>query len=365
MSKRGAPNPETDMPPKDPTDLRNSVLNPIPEGGVGISPRVDLVFQRIFGAPGHEPLLIDLLNSVLRPARPVVEVQLLNPVLSPKTHDGRLVIVDLVAIDDRGAHVQVEMQTTAGAHLRKRMLHGWASLYARQLSAGQGFDALRPVISLWFCDRDVLPPPPPVRARPFHARFEVAEVDGGPTFLDHFSLHVVELSRFRAATTAPSPEDRWLHFLAEAEGWRAVPPLLHSSPLEAAMTLLESIRANPEERAIYEAYCKQEAIRITAENALAAAEREREASAQALADSAQALADSERRRLAERAVAEQALAAAERAGAERALAAERAGAERALAAERAGAERALAAERAAEALRAKLRELGIDPDAVD
>jgi hypothetical protein len=209
------------------------------------------------------------------------------------------------------------------------------------------------VISLWFCDRDVLPPPPPGRARPFHARFEVAEVDGGPTFLDHFSLHVVELSRFRAATTAPSPEDRWLHFLAEAEGWRAVPPLLHSSPLEAAMTLLESIRANPEERAIYEAYCKQEAIRITAENALAAAEREREASAQALADSAQALADSERRRLAERAVAE------------RALAAERAGAERALAAERAGAERALAAERAAEALRAKLRELGIDPEAVD
>ena len=98
------------------------------------------------------------------------------------------------------------------------------------------------------------------------------------------------------------------------------------------MTLLESIRANPEERAIYEAYCKQEAIRITAENALAAAEREREASVQALADS-------ERRR----AVAEQALAAAERAGAERAL----------------------VAERAAEVLRAKLRELGIDPGAVD
>ena len=263
------------MPPTDPATATREPQAPndrpplTTAGGVGISPRVDLVFQRIFGAPGHEALLIDLLNSVLQPARPIVDVRLLNPVLSPTMHEGRLVIVDLVAVDDRGAQVQVEMQTTAGAHLRPRMLHGWANLYGRQLSAGQGFGQLRPVISLWFCDRDVLPPPPPSRARPFHARFEVAEVQGGPAFLDHFSLHVVELNRFRAAAQAPSPEDRWLHFLAEAEGWRAVPPLLHSGPLEAAMTLLESIRANPEERAIYEAYCKQEAIRVTAEEALA------------------------------------------------------------------------------------------------
>ena len=166
MSHRGTHNPETDMPTRDPNTQPSTPGNPIPEGGVGISPRVDLVFQRIFGAPGHEPLLIDLLNSVLRPERPVVAVRLLNPVLSPTIHEGRLVIVDLVAMDDRGAQVQVEMQTTAGAHLRPRMLHGWANLYGRQLSAGQGFGQLRPVISVWFCDRDVLPPPPPSRAAP-------------------------------------------------------------------------------------------------------------------------------------------------------------------------------------------------------
>ena len=42
-------------------------------GAAGVSPRVNLIFQRIFGAPGSEPLLIDLLNSVLlvlRPRRP-------------------------------------------------------------------------------------------------------------------------------------------------------------------------------------------------------------------------------------------------------------------------------------------------------
>jgi predicted transposase/invertase (TIGR01784 family) len=287
-----------------------------PDGPVGISPRVDLVFQRIFGAPGSEPLLIDLLNSVLRPRHPIAEVRLLNPVLSPEAHDGRLIVVDLVAIDDQGAQVQVEMQTTAHSHLRPRMLHGWARLYGGQLGAGQPFSELRPVISVWFCDRDALPAPPPSRPRPFAAHFEVAERGGGRVLSDHFGLHVIELRRFRAAVEAPQPEDRWLHFLAEAEGWRAVPPLLHSEPLEAAMTLLHSIRADPKERALLEAYNKRLSIEATYAEDLAE-ERSQRLRAEANERRAEAELEEERRRAAV----------------------------------------------AAEALRAKLRALGIDPDA--
>ena len=320
------------MPTQSPSHTRENSLqrvNPTtipPEGPVGISPRVDLVFQRIFGAPGSEPLLIDLLNSVLRPAHPIAEVRLLNPVLSPEAHDGRLIVVDLVAIDDQGAQVQVEMQTTAHAHLRPRMLHGWARLYGAQLSAGQPFSELKPVISLWFCDRDALPAPPPGRERPFAAHFEVAERQGGRVLSDHFGLHIIELRRFRAASAAgPRPEDRWLHFLAEAEGWRAVPPLLHSRPLEAAMTLLHSIRADPKERALLEAYNKRLSIEATYAEELAEAR-------------AEAKAEHEGRRRVEEEL--------QRAEDER---------------QRAEDERQRA-EEAAEALRAQLRALGIDPE---
>ena len=259
------------LPTPDADIVENSIhdVNLTQPGPAGVSPRVNLIFQRIFGAPGSEPLLIDLLNSVLRPARPIVEVRLLHPVLSPEQHEGRALIVDLVAIDDQGVRVQVEMQTSSHGHLRPRMLLGWAKLYGGQLSAGEGFAALRPVISLWFCDRDALPAPPPGRPEPFHARFEVREPIGGPPFSDHFSLHIIELSRFRAALSAPSPVHRWLHFLAEAEAWQAVPALLHSRPLEAAMTLLHSIRADPKERALYDAYCKQLSIEQTIKDDMA------------------------------------------------------------------------------------------------
>ncbi|MBL8615793.1 MAG: hypothetical protein JNM72_09320 [Deltaproteobacteria bacterium] len=97
------------------------------------------------------------------------------------------------------------------------------------------------------------------------------------------------------------------------------------------MTLLHNIRADPKERALYEAYCKQLSIEQTIKDDMAELRAEAEG---------------------ERARAEQAEA-------------ERARAEAALVAERARAEQALAAERArAEALRAKLRALGLDPDAL-
>jgi hypothetical protein len=102
------------------------------------------------------------------------------------------------------------------------------------------------------------------------------------------------------------------------------------------MTLLHSIRTDPKERSLYEAYCKQLSIEQTIKDDMAELRAEAEV---------------ERAR-AERAEAE---LAEERARAELALAAEQARAE----AEQARAEHALAE---AEALRAKLRALGIDPD---
>ena len=99
------------------------------------------------------------------------------------------------------------------------------------------------------------------------------------------------------------------------------------------MTLLHTIRADPKERALYEVYCKQLSIDQTIKDDMAELRAE---------------AESER---------------ALRAQLEGALAAEQARAAQALE-DKAQAASALAEEQArVEALRAKLRALGLDPDA--
>ncbi len=121
-----------------------------------VNRRVDIVFREVFGREGHEDLLVDLLNEVLRPARPIRSVKLRSPFVFPESPSDRAVVVDLDATDDAGDVYHVEMQTTAESTLRKRMMFVWAAVFRHQLTQGDGFAKLAPVISVWICERSVV-----------------------------------------------------------------------------------------------------------------------------------------------------------------------------------------------------------------
>jgi hypothetical protein len=46
---------------------------------LGIKPTVDFAFKRIFGSPENVPVLIGLLNAILRLPSPIVHAVILNP----------------------------------------------------------------------------------------------------------------------------------------------------------------------------------------------------------------------------------------------------------------------------------------------
>ena len=46
---------------------------------LGIDPTVDYAFKRLFADPANKDLLIHLLNAVLDPSPPIVDVEILNP----------------------------------------------------------------------------------------------------------------------------------------------------------------------------------------------------------------------------------------------------------------------------------------------
>ena len=46
---------------------------------LGIKPTVDFVFKKVFGSPENMPVLIGLLNAILKLAHPIVHAEILNP----------------------------------------------------------------------------------------------------------------------------------------------------------------------------------------------------------------------------------------------------------------------------------------------
>jgi hypothetical protein len=231
---------------------------------------------------------------------------------------------------------------------------------------------MRPCISVWLCDQDVLPPSPGADGHPRPRRsFVLSDGHDLRPLTDLMQLHVVELSRLRRHSPGGPVHgpDLWLHFLAEGETWSraALRAAAAESPaLEYAMQVLHRFTEDEilrrqlereEDRARILAGRAYHAERDAAEKAaalalLAEAEQQREQAEQQRVQAEQQREQAER----QRAQAEQQWEQAEqqRAQAEQ----DRAQAER----EKAEAQREKAeAQQRAEALAARLRALGIDP----
>lgn len=237
-----------------------------PDDSVGVSPRVDIVFRELFGTPGHEALLMELLNELLAWPAPITELSLLPDSLLPEHLNEKSVIIDVQATDAEGRVFQIEMQAAPEPAFERRALVGLAGLVRRRVKRGDSYAELRPSIALWLCDRDVLPQVLGEDGLPAHHRcFALMDAERPVRFTDLIELHVIELDRLRKKSRArpPQPAERWQRFLAEGERWSpgALSGTLLTTPnLEAAMTVLQSYTDDDVKRRMYER--RMEALRV-------------------------------------------------------------------------------------------------------
>ncbi|MEI8095839.1 MAG: Rpn family recombination-promoting nuclease/putative transposase [Spirochaetales bacterium] len=117
----------------------------------------DSVFLHVFGEPEGIPLLESLVNAHFEAVGlPLVHKLQLQPRDLPPTHDGeKLAILDILAQDETGRTVNVEVQTTRKPAYFERALFYWARLFARQLPKGEDYTTLKPVISLNFLEYEI------------------------------------------------------------------------------------------------------------------------------------------------------------------------------------------------------------------
>src|SRR5271157_5993790 len=109
---------------------------------LGIRPINDFAFKKIFGTAENRVALISLLNAILEPKSPIVEVALENPFNPQDFKDDKLSILDVKAVDGVGAIYDIEMQLAIFEGLTKRIVFYGCDLYAGQLKAGDDYAAL-------------------------------------------------------------------------------------------------------------------------------------------------------------------------------------------------------------------------------
>jgi predicted transposase/invertase (TIGR01784 family) len=219
---------------------------------IGISPTVDFAFKLMLGSPEHVRVTIHFLNAILSPWLRIKSVQIQNPFLSKENEDDKLSVLDVLAVDQEGRMLNIEMQTTLPAGMNKRLVYHGARLYGGQLTEGDRYTALHPAIII--C---VLTKPMYSEAGELHLEFRLRD-STGRILTDDLQIHLLQLSKLDVTAqnvAQASPIEQWAFFMLNADKMTVeeVKRLFPDPEFAEAAGVLVMISKTPEQQMQYDA----------------------------------------------------------------------------------------------------------------
>ncbi len=177
-----------------------------------IKPKLDLVFKKIFGNKDNIELLTDLLASVLNVEPSIItEIQITDNEIIPETVDKKYSRLDLFLVmkDQNGIEkkIDVEIQINNNGDFRERSLYYTSKIFSKDLSAGEGYSALKSTLSINIVDFNLFD------YEDYHSSFMMYEGKHKDTLLsDKFRIDFIELPKARKNKKSGSLQ-KWVDFL--------------------------------------------------------------------------------------------------------------------------------------------------------
>ncbi|SHK61870.1 Rpn family recombination-promoting nuclease/putative transposase [Tepidibacter formicigenes] len=215
-----------------------------------LNPKVDFVFKKLFGSEENKDILISFINSVLSKENQVKDIKLKNPYNLSSYIKGKMSILDIKAVDEKGIWYDIEMQIAEQSFYDKRALYYWAKVYSEQIESGEDYFELRKTISINILDFDYL------EEEDFHNVYKIYNQKSKKEFSDLFEMHFIELSKFKKEySEIKTALDRWSAFLCRAyemEKGKIPKEIEVDESVKKAIEKLDTMYLEKEEREIYE-----------------------------------------------------------------------------------------------------------------
>lgn len=110
-----------------------------------LSPKLDVVFQALFGEVGNERITKDFLESILKKKIEKIDLSK-NLILRKEFKDDKLGILDILAELDGKENCNIELQIVDRKNIIERILYYWSKLYSRQIRSGEDYELLEKTI---------------------------------------------------------------------------------------------------------------------------------------------------------------------------------------------------------------------------
>ncbi|MCU0569899.1 MAG: Rpn family recombination-promoting nuclease/putative transposase [Oculatellaceae cyanobacterium Prado106] len=171
--------------------------------------------------------MISFLNAILYQEREVIlDLEILDPYQAPRIQGIKDSYLDVKATITGNKTVIIEMQVLNVLGFEKRVLYNAAKAFSIQLSVGEDYTLLNPIIALTITDFEMFD-----HSSKVISRYRLKEKDDLTDYSDDIELVFVELPKFtKALDDLETLTDKWLYFLQSANQHKTVPPIMDEVP---------------------------------------------------------------------------------------------------------------------------------------
>ena len=219
-------------------------------------PKMDIIFQAIFGEVGSENITKDFLEKILK--RKIEKISLdKNPILRRELKDDKLGVLDIVTELDGKEKCNIEMQLIDKNNIIERMLYYWSKMYTRQIKAGDDYNKLEKTIVILIADFNIKG----LEEVEYHSTWKIIETNNVKKLIltDKFELDIIELLKIKGRENEKDQLLDWLIFLENPESERVIRKMEENENLKEAVEKLDRISEDEKMQRIIE--LREKAIR--------------------------------------------------------------------------------------------------------
>ena len=219
-------------------------------------PKMDIIFQAIFGEVGSENITKDFLEKILK--RKIEKISLdKNPILRRELKDDKLGVLDIITELDGKEKCNIEMQLIDKNNIIERMLYYWSKMYAKQIKAGDDYNKLEKTIVILIADFNIKG----LEELTYHSTWKIMEINNVKKLIltEKFELDIIELSKIKGKENEKDQLLDWLVFLENPESERVARRMEENENLKEAVEKLDKISEDEKMQRIIE--LREKAIR--------------------------------------------------------------------------------------------------------
>lgn len=228
-----------------------------------LSPKLDVVFQALFGEVGNESITKGFLETILE--RKIDSIDLSrNPILRREFKDEKLGVLDIIAKLDENEICNIELQIVDKKNIIERILYYWSRLYSRQIKSGEDYKILQKAIVILITDFKI----ENLEELDYHSRWKIMEDKQGKKIIltQKLEIDIIELPKIIGKEKEQDNLLDSLYFLENPKSERVTEKMKENENLKEAVKKLDNLsedekmqriadlrqKAIMDEKAIYE-----------------------------------------------------------------------------------------------------------------